>query len=355
MAVVFDAQSTSDNTVIGTSITHNNLTVGSGTNRALIVMLILTSTSAGTPTVTWDSGGTNQACTLITGASKAITGVGIVSLYGLLSPTSGNKTLNATWTNSSGAYIAGVSYTGVDQTGVSTSFPHGTSASGIGSSFGVTVTSAVGNAVAAAHAFGSSSFDIVSVNNTQVFLDTSLSGSSDGAANRAAGASTVALSGAANGGDAWISVGTDILATVATTTPPINYDWPYPGGHILQTRYSSFLRSWTLNLVDSTLAGQDRIYGAPGEGVPNYDWPLPGRPFQFNRGFSLQFQPQFLRPFAQYDWPNPRDYLRSNNLRAWSDDLKIQLIPISDPFRPLFYEPTIVFSGGIWKGRGVRK
>jgi hypothetical protein len=84
-----------------TSVTDTNMTVGSGSNRALVCLIGtqgLLSVS-GTLTVAWDSTGTNQAMTLL--ASKdASDSSGSVGLWGLLNPTSGNHTFSVTWSGS---------------------------------------------------------------------------------------------------------------------------------------------------------------------------------------------------------------------------------------------------------------
>src|SRR5689334_620593 len=80
-----------------TALNLTTLTVDpNGQNRGLVVQLSFD--RAANPTdpvvisVTWDDGGTNQACTLITSANG--TGVGAVSsrveLWGLVNPTPGN-------------------------------------------------------------------------------------------------------------------------------------------------------------------------------------------------------------------------------------------------------------------------
>src|SRR5258708_7607822 len=122
MAVVFDAQGTT-NAASGatpvTSIDFTNLTVGTGSQRALVVP-VLFSANVTSLTVTWDNTGTPQPCTLIGAASD--TGAQIFAkLYGLVNPTPGAKTLHLAWTTTSDVYVDAVSYTGVDQTGGATS------------------------------------------------------------------------------------------------------------------------------------------------------------------------------------------------------------------------------------------
>jgi len=167
--VVFDAQSTADSSAAAVSaINHSNITVGPSANRALVVQLVWSNKAITNESVTYDSGGSNQSCTLIKEANTLGT-VGRAALYGLVAPTSGKLTLNATWTGLSDVYIAAASFSGVNQTGGATTFPHSATGTTLGgSSVSVAITSAAGNAVVAVCA---SDVDVSSVNNTQIFLD----------------------------------------------------------------------------------------------------------------------------------------------------------------------------------------
>src|SRR5882724_1839751 len=123
MAVAFDAQGSAVGTsASATSISWNNLTIGSGTDTALIVTLAFSLKTISALTVTWDNGGTNQAMALIGAVNSP--GIGRSVMYGLVAPTAGNKTLQVAWTGTSSVKVDGVSYTGVDQTGGTTSFAH---------------------------------------------------------------------------------------------------------------------------------------------------------------------------------------------------------------------------------------
>lgn len=205
MAVAFDAQSSSDTTAnAATSFSDSTkLTVGAGANRALLVLIAWSTAAAPTGvSITWDG----QPLTLISGTSVANGTAGNVALYGLIAPNSGTKTLAGSWTGAREFYVSGIAYTGVNQTSVAVAFPHGTTGSSNTATSTVTVTSAVGNAVAAVH---TSNGSFSAVNNTQVFLD-NVSASISGAGNRAAGAATVTLTGTQTGN--WASAGVDILA-----------------------------------------------------------------------------------------------------------------------------------------------
>lgn len=224
MAVTFDANSTAPtiaSAAVGvTGVTHANLTVGSGANRALVVQLSFSLESLGTVAVTWDSGGSNQAMTQIV-AQKTTGTFGESQLWGLVAPTAGNKTLKVTWTGTSDLYINGTSWTGVDQTGGTTSFPNSQSIQGTTVAAGtnalpspapIVITSAVGNATMAVVSMDAGSLSLPT--QTQTFLDNTLT--QDGAASRAAGAATVSHNWSSDtSGDHFVIVGTDIAVPSA--------------------------------------------------------------------------------------------------------------------------------------------
>lgn len=222
MAVAFDANATADTTANGvTSTSPANLTIGSGSNRALVVQLLLSLKTASAVTVTWDNGASNQACTLIVTANGG-GATGRAELWGLVAPVSGAKTLRAAWTGSSDVVINGVSWTGVDQTGGATSFPHSTSTTGSGISGAgvgsITVTSAVGNAVMMNTAANSGNWSAPT--QTATFTDNTPASMST-AGQRAAGAASVTASWTLSVAGSWVTVGTDILAAATTTMTPI--------------------------------------------------------------------------------------------------------------------------------------
>src|SRR5260221_7801876 len=114
MAVALDVKTGPVNTTAfsGTGVTSISavpgVTVGSGANRALVVLLRFGSNSNVIPsglTVTWDSGGTNQALTQIPNTSAGQNDNGGTNqtscvAFGLVAPTPGNKTLLVSWTGS---------------------------------------------------------------------------------------------------------------------------------------------------------------------------------------------------------------------------------------------------------------
>lgn len=218
MAVAFDAKTAAWTNVNGVATMNvTNLTVGSGSNRALAVLLLCGSDGTGMPsglTVVWDSGGTNQSCTLISSTSVANGPLaGSSALYGLVAPTSGNKTLTISWTGNSEMHACAISFTGVDQTSVAVAFPHGNTHSVVAgaSPTTVTITSATGNMVVACHSQNLGSWGTIS--GTTLASDGVTGPNLSVAANYAAGASTVTLTAAFSGTGANISAGCDILAS----------------------------------------------------------------------------------------------------------------------------------------------
>lgn len=217
MAVAFDANASAVVTGTGvTSVTTSNLTVGAGSTRALVTQLVLSLKTAASVTVNWDNAGTPQSQALIISANGG-GAIARAELWGLVNPTSGAKAARAAWTGASDAYINPTSFTGVDQTGGATSFPHSASATGTRSGatpFSLSIVSAVGNMTVAD--IGLDLGSLSAPTQTQTFLSNALA--CDGAGSRATGAASVAhaFSGDTNGGQ-WVMVGTDILAAATDT------------------------------------------------------------------------------------------------------------------------------------------
>lgn len=116
------------------------MTVSSGSNRALLLTLnfgaIVSSISA-----TWDFGGTAQTMTQLVLKTTAYSS----AVFGLRAPTAGtNLTLRVSWTTTAEVFIAGISFTNVDQTDDAHAFPHTANGSLVST---VSITSAIGNQV----------------------------------------------------------------------------------------------------------------------------------------------------------------------------------------------------------------
>lgn len=207
MSVALDANATAPTTApLVTTISNGNLTVGSGSNRALIVQLILSGVTTGV-SVVWDQAGANQALTLIQATSDAA--ARSVQLWGLVAPVSGNKIIKASWTNVVNAILNGTSFTGVNQTGGATSFAHAATNTGTGTSASLSVTSATGNMATDAICTGSTLSAPL-----QTLLFTATYGGTNGGGSYASGAATVNFGW--NIG-AWAEIGCDIVAAFDPT------------------------------------------------------------------------------------------------------------------------------------------
>ncbi len=147
MAVVFDALTDygiSHNSV--TSFTDTRHTVGSGSNRALIVALSAEATLPTAPTCNWDSAGTNQSMTAIASIARSTSTK--TWLFCLVAPTSGAKTLNvASLGTAADVIVAYISFTGADQTGGTTTFKNAISSTATETTNTKTVTTVSGDGV----------------------------------------------------------------------------------------------------------------------------------------------------------------------------------------------------------------
>lgn len=197
-------------------------TVGAGANRAMVAMIGFVHNTATSVSLTWDNGGTNQAMTAVTNAAAQTASVDhqTVTLYGLVAPTSGAKTLRAAWTTNQEMYLQECSWSGVDQTGGTTTFAHGASATGNSNTPSLGVTSATSNATMSGIVNGTSQA-INSVSATQTYLFHGV-GAIEGGGSRAAGAATVTMTGTLSGTDQWAEVGVDLVRFTgggSTSTP----------------------------------------------------------------------------------------------------------------------------------------
>jgi hypothetical protein len=219
MSVAIDAQTTSAFSGSGTNaFTSTALTVGSGSNRALIVVMTMDTQTPTGLTLTWDSGGSNQAMTQIGSATNGQTGgnFNYITMFGLVNPISGNKTLAGSWTSPCGADAYAYSFTGANQTGGTTSFPNFNSATGASSTAAVSITSATGNQTVAIYSDPDQVFN--STNGTAGFIDNSASGNYATASDYTAGAATVSHSAALGGSSVgWVAIGCSIAAAGAAS------------------------------------------------------------------------------------------------------------------------------------------
>lgn len=235
MAVAFDAKATANAHAINVDTTNldlTGLTIGAGSDRALVATVsILDETGAPSFTLTWDPAGTPQALTLIGSINN---GNEYALLYGLVAPASGNKTLRLTTSGThKEVFLDAASFTGVNQTGGTTSFANVATNTGTSTTISVAVTSAVGymtiDAVIGPQV-------ISSPTQTSIYADNGGSFTS-GAASYADGASTVTHQWTLASSVGWAACGCSIVASVAAAPDPKWASRPYlrprpfaPGG-----------------------------------------------------------------------------------------------------------------------------
>lgn len=194
-----------------TALNLTTLTVSSGLVNSALIAHVGFDGNPGTVTVTWDSGGTNQGMTPI--VSQTATSGCVASLYGLIAPTPGAKTLRVTTTNTVEISINATSYAHVDQTGGVTTFPNSTSATATSTTPAVTLTSAPGNMTVA----GANCATVVPGSPTQTLLfQVNGAGASNYGGTEAKGAASVTHQWTITSA-AWVTVGTDILSDGSIT------------------------------------------------------------------------------------------------------------------------------------------
>lgn len=286
MAVGFDAVGTFfEVNATANTIDNTSLTVGVGTNRALLVWACFNLSEA-TTTMVWDPGGANQSLTLIADQVQS-SGAPHTALYGLVNPVSGNKILRVTWTTSTDiTCFCSASFTGVDQTGGTTSFV-ATTATGNSITPAVTVPSAVGNMVAASFITNASTFS--SVNNTQVYIENGLPAISC-AGNRASGAASVVMNAPMGVSGLWAAVGANIVAA-GSSTPATAGGTATDAGTTFQRKlfYQSFAQPVVFTVAAPPYAGWD----------DTLEWPRSAQPR--SSAYSAPFTAQLLGVFQDRD------------------------------------------------------
>jgi hypothetical protein len=207
MAVTFGAKSVD---IVeqgsGTTLNLTTLTVGSEADRVLLVQIAWSATDPGTVTVTWDYGGANQVCELIkyepNGSGRK------ASLYGLVNPVAGNKTLRVAVTNTTGWLLGACYFYNADQTGGTTTFRNANSATGSSTAPSVVITSATGEATCSVMDAPSGT----GTTNQTLLWFISGGGGEDGGADYAAGAASVTHTWTIEYIAGWAIVGCSIKA-----------------------------------------------------------------------------------------------------------------------------------------------
>lgn len=202
MTVSVDATGTKSYFTSSTSVNYTGLTVGSGSNRALVVSLEFdTNGTVSGISATWDNGGTNQSMTQLAFIDNG--GTRPSALFGLVNPTSGNKTLHVSWTTATPVFVVGMSFAGVVQTSAATAFPHQATNTNVAT---VSVTSATGNMVMGSAATGGS---LAGITGTTIYSDNTSGSIINAFANYDNGAASVTIG---EGSSVDTIVATDIAA-----------------------------------------------------------------------------------------------------------------------------------------------
>jgi len=218
MTVSFDAQSTASTTgAAATSFSNStNLTVGSGTNRALLVCIAWsTSTPPTGINLTWNGVALTQL--IIHSASSGST----AAIYGLLNPASGANTLAGSWTGARDFYVDGISFNGVDQTSTAvaflTNFATGTSINA-----GLITNTPIGDGLLLLVGVAANIANMTSgtTPGTQVFLDNTQASFSSGAVWAPGIGGNEGLS-SLNTSAAWVAVRARIVAAPPVADPTI--------------------------------------------------------------------------------------------------------------------------------------
>lgn len=188
-------------------------TVNSGDT--LAVFFIVADAAPVITSVTWDSGGTNQACTLVGTKADTTTTSGTVWIYAVVNPTSGvSKTLSVVFTGTVGISAEMQSYIGTVTTSVAAACTNVLTANGLGTTAATAAQSgASGDMYVSAYV----SATINSVNNTSIYL--LAPAGNDAAANRLLSTGVSATLSAALTSALWAAVSCDIVASTAVVTP----------------------------------------------------------------------------------------------------------------------------------------
>lgn len=115
--IAFDAAAGGDNGLAAGNYDFTGLTVGSSTNRILLACTTGDATAGNghITGLTWDNGGTNQAMTQV--GSGQIGSSRVMTMWILVAPTSGNKTLHVAAASADHVFLSTSAYSGAKQTG----------------------------------------------------------------------------------------------------------------------------------------------------------------------------------------------------------------------------------------------
>lgn len=127
-----------------TSHNYTNITVAALSDTALVCVASFTSNVTGV-TANWDSTGTPQAMAQLK-VQQEQSNNRWTYIFGLLAPTTGNKTLAWAWTTSSLIDASCMAFNGVTQVSTAAAFTDVVGAAGTGGTASVTITTASGDA-----------------------------------------------------------------------------------------------------------------------------------------------------------------------------------------------------------------
>ena len=209
MAVAIDTVGTEGGTGSYVETISSVGTVGSGTNRAIVCQLIFDIASVTGVSVVWDPEDANEAMSLIGKTSDDC-----LQFWGLVNPTTGSgKNVTATWTNTKSCAISNVSFTGVNQSGGTSSFTYEAEVTGNSTTPSITVTTANGNATMDVGLNTAAPF--ASPTQTQTLANNSMPINYVGGSVGLAAAATNVHSWTLAGSGAWREAGANIIAAAA--------------------------------------------------------------------------------------------------------------------------------------------
>lgn len=212
-----------------TQLDNGNLTIAAGTKTALIAKIHISNST--TPTITsvqWDIAGTPQAMTLITSIANG--NEGRTYIYGLLNPTTGNRTCRMALSGlTSEVFFNLTAYDGVEDSSFGAAFIAATPATGTSTTPSITISSATGDMTVAAV---TGPQVLSSPTQTQTHLDNGGAATSAGGS-RAVGAASVTHQWTLASLVPWSMAGANMVAAVLATDLNVLIGEPITGSSVL--------------------------------------------------------------------------------------------------------------------------
>lgn len=352
MAVVFDAKSTQFTGDAINSFSDTSLTVGTGSNRVLLVLL---SRSGNDPTLTCTWGGTT-----LTQVASSVNGFDeITEIWGLLNPVSGAQTLSITWLNNQAACGSGISFTGVEQSSLAAALTGVQNNTGTTGPAACTVASAIGDIVVSCQA---SVFCTLTEDNISIYHSVAANGTGL-SANRATGAASVTLSATQSSAQTWAASGINVhaaaSATVQLRTPFLSKLFSWPRAPVFQP-YNLALYTVAVAQAPFVQTNWSKPFfpetpslGSPSVNINLFTNPIPFGPYDYGEGPSRipPFRPDATQPlnpnlftnpipFAKFDWfpvgqpPNSPPQALPYNINVFTNPIpfaKFDYPPVEQP------------------------